>query len=130
MALFLPGKKVSPAVQFPKRICAPGEAVELYLSPFLMKNLQFLHCRRANGTVAHDSQSMKFDSSSMFLTNTSCTALSIMESSLLRCSLYQGSECSHSRPGLHLVSAFRPVSREMSVESKYDYTGLNPLRTK
>lgn len=100
-----------------------------------MKNLQFLHCGRANGTVAHDSRSMKFDSSSMFLTNTSFTALSVMESSLLRCSLCQGSECSHSRPGLRLVSAFSPEqgggeAGEISVESKYDYTGLKLLRTK
>lgn len=49
----------------------PGRAArwkhsQFFLS-FLMKNLHFLHCGRANGTVTYDSQFMSFATSIMFL---------------------------------------------------------------
>lgn len=53
---------------------------------FLMKNLQFLHCSRANGTVTYDSQFMSFDTSILFLTGSElyCAQLSWREAAEAR----------------------------------------------
>lgn len=61
---------------------------------FLMKNLQFLHCGRANGTVTYDLQFMSFDTSILFLAGSElyCAQLSRREAA----ERSKGRHCAHS----------------------------------